>query len=299
MLRWRLILGTFFIAVLVGLVYLDVEAAKESRLPPGLFLLPLALTICVAATGEYLAFVKERVPGVNGTVLQVGNWVIVASPWLGASIDGSVGIGRWHMLAVAAAVLLVFLAEIVRYDKDKSTRVTERIALSVLGLAYIGLLLSFVVRLRLSEYGIFPLALMLVVVKLADIGAYTVGRLIGKHKMAPKLSPGKTWEGFVGGLAFSVLGGVALGYFTDMDLGVSLMANEPVHIWTRFIPFALVVGAAGVVGDLAESLLKRDFGKKDSSNWMPGFGGVLDLIDSPLFAAPVAWAFWELGWIVL
>jgi phosphatidate cytidylyltransferase len=297
MLRWRLTLGTIFIAALVGLVYLDVQAAADTRLPPGLFLLPLALTICVAATNEFVRFVQEREPSVQGHVIGVGNWLIVASPWLGASIGGAEGIGRWHMLAVAAAVLLVFLSEIMRYDKDKSTRVTERIALSVLGLAYIGLLLSFLIRLRLSPAGIFPLVLMLVVVKMADIGAYTVGRLIGKHTMAPKLSPGKTWEGFVGGLAFSVLGAVALGYFTDMDLRTPLGGGY--HDFKMFIPFALVVGAVGSVGDLAESLLKRDFGKKDSSEWMPGFGGVLDLIDSPLFAAPVAWAFWELGWIAL
>lgn len=299
MLRWRLTLGTVFIAALVGWVYLDVQAARETHLPPGLFLLPLALTICVAATGEYLSFVREREPNINGTAVQVGNWMIVAAPWFGACSGVEGGVGRFHVLSIALAVLWVFLVEIFRYDKDKSKHVTERIAFSVLGLAYIGVLLSFIVRLRLSPVGIFPLVMMLVVVKSADIGAYTVGRLFGKHKMAPKLSPGKTWEGFFGGLAFSVVGGVALGYFTDMDLWVTPSVNEPFHQWTRYIPFALVVGAVGVVGDLAESLLKRDFGRKDSSNWMPGFGGVLDLIDSPLLAAPVAWAFWELGWIVL
>src|SRR5262249_44609727 len=142
------------------------------------------------------------------------------------------------------------------------------------------------VRLRLSPYGILPLISMIVVVKLADIGAYTVGRLAGKHKMAPRLSPAKTWEGFVGGIAFSVVGAVALAYLCGRSQDL-----------VRFVPYAVVVGVTGVVGDLVESLLKRDFGRKDSSDWMPGFGGVLDLIDSPLLAAPVACLFWESGWL--
>lgn len=292
MLRWRLILGTAFIAALVGLVYLDVRAAGESELPPGLFLLPLALTIAVAATREYVNFVQSRDPSFDGRLLQVAVWAVVASPWLGACIGGDGSVGRWHMFIFALSVLGVFLGEIVRYDKDQSQRVTERLAASMLGLTYIGLLLSFVVRLRLSPVGIFPLVLMLVVVKMADIGAYTVGRLIGKRKMAPKLSPGKTWEGFCGGLLFCVSGALATAYL----FGVKLVGDH--NLTTSLIVFALVVGAIGVVGDLAESMLKRDYGRKDSSDWMPGFGGVLDLIDSPLFAAPVAWAFWEFGWIL-
>lgn len=292
MLRWRLILGTAFIAALVGLVYLDVRAAAESELPPGLFLLPLALTIAAAATREFVSFVQLRDPSFDGRLLQVGNWAIVASPWLGACVGGTDSVGRWQLLIFTLAVLAVFLGEIVRYDKDKSQRVTERLAASMLGLAYVGLLMSFVVRLRLLPAGIFPLVLMLVVVKMADTGAYAVGRLIGKRKLAPKLSPGKTWEGFFGGLLFSVLSGLATAYF----FGVKLTGDH--NLTTSLIALALVVGTVGVIGDLAESLLKRDYGRKDSSDWMPGFGGVLDLIDSPLFAAPVAWAFWEFGWIL-
>jgi len=295
MLRWRLILGTVFIATLVGLFLLDVWAAAETTLPPGLVLLPLALTIAGAATREYAAMVRTREPDFDGGWLSVGNWLIVASPWLGACVGGSEAEGRWQLAAFVAAVLLTFLREIVHYDKDTSRRVTERLALSVLGLTYVGLLMSFVVRLRLVTGGILPLVMMLIVVKFADIGAYCAGRSWGRRKLAPKLSPGKTWEGLAGGFVFAILGAIIV--FT---IAINpLVSENPGHVspWPYLI-FAVVVSAAGVVGDLAESLLKRDYGVKDSSSWMPGFGGVLDLIDSPLFAAPVAWAFWKFGWLI-
>jgi len=296
MLRWRLILGVVFVAVLVGLTYLDVEIAADTALPPGILLLPLALTIAGAATREYAAMVQSRHPDLDGNTLALGNWLIVASPWLGACVGDDAMVGRWQIGAFVGALLLVLVREMVRYDKDTSQRIVERLALATFGLAYVGLLLSFVVRLRLLPQGIFPLVSMLVVVKLADIGAYTVGRLIGKHKLAPRLSPGKTWEGFVGGLAFAAAGGI--GCFLAFDPDSAAAASGSARVWWRIAVYCVVVATTGVVGDLVESLLKRDFGRKDSSDWMPGFGGVLDLIDSPLLAAPVAWAFWEFGFLV-
>jgi phosphatidate cytidylyltransferase len=293
MLRWRLILGTLFIAALIGLFWLDAWVADRSPLPPGLILLPLALTVAVAGTREFSAMVRTREPDLNDKLLSVGNWIVVASPWLGACIVGLQVAGQSQLIAAFVIIFAAYFAEMRRYDKDTSNRVTERLALTVLGILYIGVALSFVVRLRLRPEGIFPLVSMLVVVKMGDTGAYTVGRLFGKHKLAPKLSPGKTWEGFFGGLVFSVIGsaGVALAFgYYDYMLPVP---------YVYLLVYPIVVCLAGVVGDLAESLLKRDFGVKDSSAWMPGFGGVLDLIDSPLFAAPVAWAFWEFGWIAL
>ena len=94
----------------------------------------------------------------------------------------------------------------------------------------------------------------------------------------------------VGGLAIAWVFGKQLVLEHDTELsGWSLVK--------AMIVYALVVGTTGTIGDLVESLLKRDFGRKDSSTWMPGFGGVLDMVDSPLLAAPVAWAFWHWGWM--
>ncbi len=102
------------------------------------------------------------------------------------------------------------------------------------------------------------------VVKLGDTGAYTVGRLFGRHKMAPVLSPGKTWEGAAGGIVFAVLGSWLVFHLMPQAMGFTLAQAS--WSWLLFGP---VVGVAGIVGDLAESLFKRDMGRKDSSTWMP------------------------------
>ena len=128
---------------------------------------------------------------------------------------------------------------------------------------------------------------------MGDTGAYTVGRLIGRHKMAPLISPGKTIEGALGALAFSCLGSWAA-FKWIVPLAMKHPELQSHDTW-RWIIFGLLVGAAGMLGDLAESLLKRDVGVKDSSTWMPGFGGVLDILDSLLLSAPVAWFCWASG----
>ena len=135
------------------------------------------------------------------------------------------------------------------------------------------------------------LAALVIVVKMGDIGAYTVGRLFGRHKMAPVLSPGKTWEGArrrTGVCLDRRLGGVSFAARQDGTYaGPSLVELAAVrHCW-----WALT----GILGDLAESLFKRDVGRKDSSTWLPGFGGILDVLDSILFAAPVAYVCWYAG----
>ncbi len=309
MLRWRLTLGALFIGLLVALFWIDAHGIGDWHYP-GIALIPLALLLTVGGTQEYLSMVRSREPSVLRCPLYAGNIALVAT----AAIRNPYASLNWQLAAFAAAFLLHVVIEIFRYDKDTSQRVTERLGLSVLGLVYIGLLMSFVVRLRLvGDASLFPLISMLVVVKSADIGAYTVGRLFGKHKLAPKLSPGKTVEGLFGGLLFSLLGAAIISYFAKFtvdrvgtDSSGSLlietsnmaMVGVPSQIWNWFA-YAIVVSLVGTLGDLIESLLKRDFGRKDSSTWMPGFGGVLDLIDSPLLAAPVAWAFWHWGWITL
>jgi phosphatidate cytidylyltransferase len=137
--------------------------------------------------------------------------------------------------------------------------------------------------------GVYPLLATIATVKLSDIGQYAVGRTIGRHKLAPLISPGKTWEGAVGGIGLATLIAAALIYAINDRYGI-----QPAHFLVVWC-FALTVAVAGLLGDLAESLLKRDAGVKDSSDWMPGFGGVLDLLDSILFAGPVAYMWWVVG----
>ncbi len=192
--------------------------------------------------------------------------------------------------ALAIAVLLVVFGELWRYQKAGGN--TANLAVGVFTLAYVGLMLWFAVQMRIV-WGIGALAAWVIVVKMGDTGAYTVGRLIGRHKMAPLISPGKTTEGAIGALVFACLGSWAtftwIVPFTVKGMGIS-----PGAAW-GWLVFGLLVGAAGILGDLAESFLKRDVGAKDSSTWMPGFGGVLDILDSLLLSAPVAWFCWATG----
>jgi phosphatidate cytidylyltransferase len=129
------------------------------------------------------------------------------------------------------------------------------------------------------QKGAVALALAIFVPKCCDIGAYFAGRFLGRHPMTPVLSPKKTWEGAVGGLLAAVGAAVAIDRFDPVVAGG----------WPGEIGFGLTVGVAGMLGDLAESLVKRDCRSKDASQSVPGFGGLLDVIDSVIFAAPVAW----------
>jgi phosphatidate cytidylyltransferase len=122
----------------------------------------------------------------------------------------------------------------------------------------------------------------LAIVALTDTGAFFVGKAIGRHKLAPKASPGKTWEGAVGGFAASILGAITV-YVVSNNYPA---LHFPEWDMWRYLYAGVVLSIASQIGDLAESVLKRDAGVKDSGNFFPGHGGVLDRCDGFLFAAP-------------
>jgi phosphatidate cytidylyltransferase len=183
------------------------------------------------------------------------------------------------LFALAAVLLLGFLVEMATYQEPGG--VVTRLSLLAWMTAYLALLPSFLAQLRWwgPGTGVTALALTIFVPKVGDIGAFFTGRFLGRHKMTPRLSPKKTWEGLAGGLAAAALLAVLLN-----RLLTPVLTND----W-RAAGFGLAVGLAGVLGDLAESLVKRDRGRKDASQALPGFGGVLDVVDSILFAAPVSY----------
>ena len=131
--------------------------------------------------------------------------------------------------------------------------------------------------------GRYYLLYFIVITKFSDTGAYIVGSLIGRHKMIPRISPGKTWEGFGGALAVSVLVSVGFVYF----LGDQMRGMN----WVHAVILGLLLGLAAVVGDLIESIFKREAGIKDSGKFFPGIGGILDLLDSLLFNAPIMYLY--------
>jgi phosphatidate cytidylyltransferase len=183
----------------------------------------------------------------------------------------------WVSGTFAAVVLSAFLAEMATF-REPGESVT-RIALIIWIAAYLGLLPSFFAQLRWLPDGALALALAIFVTKGCDIGAYFTGRLLGRHAMTPILSPKKTWEGFAGGMVTAVL----------VAVGLSRFGTKLHDSYWMAIGFGLTVGLAGVLGDLAESLIKRDFQRKDAAQTLPGFGGILDVVDAVVFAAPVVY----------
>jgi phosphatidate cytidylyltransferase len=280
MLRWRIALSIVLVTLVVALVWLDHRAEL-----PGAWLMPLVMALTVLATGEALQLASKAGFRPLAWGVQVGNLLIVVAAWAPLAVERgepfySPQRGALALAMLGLAMFAVFLAEVRRFEKPGQA--TGNIAASLFVLAYVGVLMAVLVQFRMF-FGIVALATLVAVVKMGDIGGYTVGRLFGRHKMAPVISPGKTIEGAAGHLAFSALGAWACLTWLDVPFAVS---------WWQPVAFGLIVGAAGLVGDLAESLLKRDVGSKDSSTWLPGFGGVLDVLDSILLAGPVGWVCW-------
>jgi phosphatidate cytidylyltransferase len=290
LLRWRLLLGALLIAALVGLLWVD------TIVWPGLCVFALAIVIGALASHEMASLVSATGYEPLLGVIYGGNLLIIASNaiplFMPTADDQPIDRLGWPLLAFAVSVLAAMIGEISRYREGSKAIVN--LSLAVLSMVYVGLFLSFALQLRMlggPTTGMVALVALLLTVKMGDTGAYTVGRLIGRHKMAPALSPGKTMEGAAGAIAFACLGA----WFALTCLPVWMHANPLDRIWAWPL-FGVAVGGAGLMGDLAESLLKRDVGVKDSSAWMPGFGGILDMVDSILFAAPVAYlcALWDM-----
>ncbi|MFO0807000.1 MAG: phosphatidate cytidylyltransferase [Gemmataceae bacterium] len=293
MLRTRLIVGTILATLAGGMLLID-----ERFGPWYPFLAATVAFLATAGTVELWRLLpSDRRPSLGvvlpGVVLVIaGNWwpLIRSGIWHSSSLPAMQSL-PCVMHAFAAVVLLAFLVEMATFTEPG--RSVVRIAIAVWMVAYLGLLPSFLVQLRLSQpldsdpaVGSVALALAIFVPKGCDIGAYFTGRLLGRHRMTPVLSPKKTWEGAIGGM----LTAVAVAYWLDrLWLGPqSIYGCE----W-MFLPLGLSVGLAGLLGDLAESLVKRDCQQKDASHAVPGFGGILDVVDAVIFAAPVA--YWWLG----
>lgn len=191
--------------------------------------------------------------------------------------------GHWGMsyttnLALLSALLLIAVIEIVRGFTFAG------LAVSMFGVVYIGWFGAHIVLLRaVPDLGIGLVLLLLVAISVSDTMAYVIGSLIGRHKLAPRVSPGKTWEGSIAGLVFALFGVWALYAAAEATGWQGLPDWSP----ARYLTVAGVLAVVGQIGDLTESCLKRDAGVKDSGALFPGHGGVLDRCDGFLFAAPV------------
>jgi phosphatidate cytidylyltransferase len=296
LLRWRIILGVVFVAALAGLCWLDAVIPR-----PGAVLLVAAIGVAALAAGEVRRLYAEHGIVLASSSVYFGallpvllSGVPVLFPQV--QVNPTIGALGWLAFGLCFGLMACFAGEMRRYKAPgRSIRNVAHAALSVL---YIGGLVGMLVQLRIVNtpgsiagwHGLYPLLATIATVKLSDIGQYVVGRTTGKRKLAPLISPGKTWEGAVGGILLATL----LAAATILAINKKFPGYQPAPLWVIWV-FTITVAVAGLIGDLAESLLKRDAGVKDSSDWMPGFGGVLDILDSILFAGPVAYIWWVIG----
>ena len=219
----------------------------------------------------------------------------------------------WHFLRGGTSVpqdvdaVAVFIAVAVPFalqlrDPSRGIEGLLAVAANLLGFVYIAFLFNFAARVTfiapganavpglVANSGAFLLLWLLAVTKFTDMGAYIVGSMIGRHKMIPHVSPGKTWEGFGGALLFAQLAACGLYALCPVDLAFF-------KGWGHVVLLGVLLAVLAVIGDLAESVLKRAINAKDSGTMLPGIGGSLDLIDSLCFTAPALYFY--LKWVLL
>lgn len=304
--RQRVISGISLAAALVALVLLDAwlaarpepltgtgGATVERWLCNGLISTLIVLILSVLAAREVTGFVRlagcqpsRFVVYVFAAGFVVGPYVLFnlqqAADWRGES---------WEMLWISLALGVALLLQAAQH---RTRNAMLNVAAAVFVVLYIGGLAGYMTRLRMEIGGYQGAAILLFsmfLVKINDVGAFLTGSLLGKHKLIPWLSPGKTWEGFFGGIALVI--GCALGIGSWLyHAGVFTLPQGPCAYPWGLLWFGLLMAIFSVAGDLAASLLKRDAAVKDSGAMIPGMGGVLDILDSTLLAAPVAWFFW-------
>jgi phosphatidate cytidylyltransferase len=253
--------------VISGLLFLPLFYLVTWKLPPVYF---TALVLAAAAIGQYEFYRMARVRGTNPQTLLgilLGAWVVMES---------------YHPIIPGAGILFIVTVAMLLtagtrlFSARPVAGAFEDITATLAGIFYVALLFSFQVAIRMSVDGKQWIVFLFLIIWATDVGAYAVGLPFGKHRLYEKISPKKSIEGFIGALVASA--------------GMALLCR----VW--FMPFlgkgeavciALALATIGTIGDLVESLFKRAAGVKDSGDLIPGHGGILDRMDSMLFAAPV------------
>jgi len=276
-LKYRLLFGALMILVFVGLVLLDgwldgslIQSTPNKPTQATIFAL-LVVLLTIPAQLELGNLIKQ-------TGAHLFKSITIPTSILLATIPYWIGNNKaWVLYALcvpAFSLLALFLAQALKFGTDGTIR---NVSASVFSIIYLGLFCMFIVGIRV-EFGPWVLLFFVFSIKSSDIGAYAFGRLFGKHKLCPRISPGKTWEGLAGAAV------VAAGVSFVFSHACGIMPG----LWA--VVFGAVFGVLGQMGDLVESMIKRDAALKDSSSSIPGFGGLLDVIDSPLATAPLAFA---------
>ena len=272
--------------VILWTVILAAMFSGSALVSDGIFIL-LVLVLALAGLAEFYGLAEKRGLAcfkfsglLGGALLMVGTFL---------ELTGKIGTqgspARVNDFETGFIILFV-LGLCVRQlaSKSNASGITA-IAVTLFGLMYVQWLLNFVQKINFfpNVDGKFFVLYFILVTKFSDMGAYLTGSLIGKHKMIPRISPGKTWEGFGGAIFLSTVSSLVFVHF----LGGKMFGMN----WVHAVILGIILSSTAVVGDLIESLFKREASVKDSGGFFPGIGGILDLLDSLLFNAPIMYLY--------
>ncbi|MFH1748818.1 MAG: phosphatidate cytidylyltransferase [Planctomycetota bacterium] len=308
MLKLRLIFGVSLAVLLIGLLLIDGWLATlsppEWDIPGTSFNLGHWIyngAICTAvivvfawlAARELIGFARALGYQPQRGLAILGAVGLVSIPFITSnwSLEGGRPGDTWVMALLVLVLILAFLFQAARY---RTEQVMANIASTLFIVLYVGGLGYFMSRLRMDVAGRESITLLLYslfIVKMTDTGAYVTGRLWGRHKLIEWLSPKKTREGFIGGVLVAVLCALGIGHWLHSS-GLAHIDATPIPYPWILVVFGLLMAGFSAAGDLCASLLKREAAIKDSGKALPGLGGIIDVLDSPLLAAPAAWFFW-------
>lgn len=282
MLKYRLIFGTLMTLLFVGLVLFDgwtdgtiTASVADDKTVKGTILCILIALLAIPAQMELTKLAGTKNLRIF-TPLAIIASILFATSWYWPQLV-EIPLAAYIFFLSAFLIVGLLLYQYLRYG---TSNVLANCGANYFSIIYLGLLSAFVIAIRI-DFGPWILLMFIFVIKSSDIGAYTIGTLFGKHKFSPKISPGKSWEGMAGAVITAAI--VAFLFAASCDIMAPWLA----------VIFGVCFAFIGQFGDLAESMIKRDAEKKDSANSVPGFGGILDVIDSLLLAAPFAYLFFS------
>ncbi|HEY5232004.1 MAG TPA: phosphatidate cytidylyltransferase [Verrucomicrobiae bacterium] len=274
--------------VILWTVILAAMFSGNALVSDGIFIL-LVFVLALAGLAEFYGLAEKRGLACFKFSGLLGGALLMAGTFL--ELTGKIGTqgspARVNDFETGFIILFVLGLCVRQLASKSNTSGITAIAVTLFGLMYVPWLLNFIQKINffpgLGGNGKFYVFYFILLTKFSDMGAYLTGSLIGRHKMIPRISPGKTWEGFGGAIFLSTVSSLVFVHF----LGGKMFGMN----WVHAVILGIILSSTAVVGDLIESLFKREAGLKDSGSFFPGIGGILDLLDSLLFNAPIMYLY--------
>ena len=291
--KTRVFLRRLITTMILWTVILTALFSRNRLISDGFFIL-IMVFLATAGLAEFYGLAEKRNLAcfkwcglLGGVLLMTGTFLHLTGEISAAM--GYVGVydspARPNDFETGFIILFVLGLCVRQFVSRSVTTGILAISTTLFGLMYVPWLLNFIQKINFfpGVDGRFYVLYFIIVTKFSDTGAYVVGSLIGRHKMIPRISPGKTWEGFGGAIFLSTAASLVFVHFLgDQMAGMN---------WRHAMVLGILLGSTAVIGDLIESLFKREAGVKDSGGLFPGIGGILDLLDSLLFNAPIMYLY--------